>query len=240
MSGVRWDIPQSYDLVRKTFEPLGPVMKKIFMPYDTRLSQPDFCIKAIVTNIAKEFQGLGCEVILQAVRSKKEAIAAVKKQLATVHAVAGFGLHFDTEKEISYICGMSKRIFISDRGDFGFENGASIASMPEDPSLLYTSITQMIRNFWWHRKSPSTHAVITLYPEAKFNLVNRFMLPYWASYIMDNIPVDEELSVVTNYWPDCPLKFNDMSVEQDSANAENDAKLNKLLDQLFLLQDCLF
>jgi len=51
MSGVRWDMPQSYDLVRKTFEPLGPVMKKIFMPYDTRLSQPDFCIKAIVTNI---------------------------------------------------------------------------------------------------------------------------------------------------------------------------------------------
>jgi len=240
MSGVRWGCPVIDDFICKTFKPVVPVIKKIFMPYDTRLDQINYSIEAVVTGIAKELQALGCEVILQAVASRKEAIELVKKNLGMVHAVAGFGIHFDTEQEASYLCGMSKRIFISERGDFGFKNGASITAMFEDHLILYRSIVQMMRNFWWYRKSPNAHPVMTVRLKPSHIVVNRFMLPYWASYIADVILADESKTTVTNYWPDGPLDFNDRRVAQEGVNVENNRKLDRLLDQLFLLQDCLF
>jgi hypothetical protein len=240
MSGVRRGAPCSQEFIREKFKPLVPAIQKIFMPYDTRLNQPLFSIEVVVRNLAKEFQGLGCEVILQGVHGSKEAIEVVKKQLASVHAVAGFGLHFDTERAVSYACGMSKRVFISDRDEFGFENGAALTVMFEKPMLLYTSVVQMIRNFWWHRKTPSTQAVVTVHLDPKHIVVNRFMLPYWASYIADVILADESKTTVTNYWPDGPLDFDDRRAAQEGINVENDRKLDRLLDQLFLLQDCLF
>jgi hypothetical protein len=205
MSGVRWALPESQEFYREKCKLLVPAIKKIFMPYDIRLDQRNYSIEAVVTEIAKAFRALGCEVILQGVSSRIEAIDAVKKQLASVHAVAGMGLHFDTEQEVSYACGMSKRIFISDRGEFGFEHGASIAVMPEDPSLLYTSITQMIRNFWWHRKHPSTHPVITLHEKPRYIFVNSFILPYWAFDVLLPILDSTPDVIFQNIWIGPPI-----------------------------------
>jgi hypothetical protein len=38
----------------------------------------------------------------------------------------------------------------------------------------------MIRNFWWHRKSPSIHPVITLHEKPRQVFFNSFILSYWA------------------------------------------------------------
>jgi|GEM_PF-4836948 len=207
MSGIRYKIPESQEFYSKTFGPLVPAMKKIFMPYDTRLDQRNYSIKTIIETIAQEFQRLGCEVIVKGVASKSEAIASVKEHLKEVHAIAGMGLHFDTEQEASYACGMSKRIFMSDRGDFSFENGASVAIMSEDSTLLYTSIVQMIRNFWWHRKSPSTQAVVTLPVKPMYIFVNSFILPYWAFDVLLPIFNNHSEIVFKNCWVNRPIQF---------------------------------
>jgi hypothetical protein len=206
MSGVRWEIPQSQEFYGKTFAPLVPAIKKIFMPYDTRLDQRNYSVAAMTLNIAEQFKILGCEVVMQEVRSRKEALDAVKKQLSTVHAIADFGLHMDTVEEVSYICGMSKRIFISNQGDFGFESGAAMTVMPEDSTLLCTAITQMIRNFWWHRKSPSTHPVITLHEKPRQVFVNSFILSYWAFDLVLPILSNAPDVVLQNIWIGPPIQ----------------------------------
>jgi len=205
MSGVQWVVPTSYGFFREKFESLAPAIKKIFMPYDTRLDQRNFSIKAMVVSIAEEFEILGCEVILQEVHGRKGALDAVKKQLATTHAIAGFGLHMDTEEAASYACGMSKRIYMSLQGDFGFESGAAITVMPEDSTLLCRSVVQMIRNFWWHRKSPSTHPVIRLLDKPKQVFVNNFILPYWAFDLLLPILNSTPDVIFQNIWIGPPI-----------------------------------
>jgi hypothetical protein len=206
MSGVRWELPEPHNFINNKFGPLVPVIKKIFMPYDTRLDQRNYSIEALTTHIAEQFRSLGCEVVMQEVRSRKEALDAVKKHLSTVHAVADFGLHMDTVQEVSYICGMSKRIFISNQGDFGFESGAAITVMPEDSTLLCKAVTQMIRNFWWHRKSPSTHPVTRLQDKPRQVFVNNFLLPYWAFDLLLPIMNSTPDVVFQNVWIGPPIQ----------------------------------
>ncbi|MEI7580402.1 MAG: ABC transporter substrate binding protein [bacterium] len=205
MSGVRREIPRAREFIREKFKPLVPAIQKIFMPYDTRLDQRNFSIEAVIRGFAEEFQGLGCEVIMQEVHSRKEAIESVKKNLQHVHAVAGFGLHFDTEQEVSYECGMSKRIFVSDRDEFGFEHGASLTIMLEGSMLLYVSVAQMIRNFWWHRKTPSTQAVVTLHLNPVNIFLNSFILPYWAFDSLLPILKNHPEIIFKNWWVNPPI-----------------------------------
>jgi ABC-type uncharacterized transport system substrate-binding protein len=205
MSGVRWEIPESYDFLREKLAPLAPAIKKIFMPYDTRLDQLNFSIKDMVTQIANQFRLLGCEVILQGVSSKKEAIDAVKEHLATVHSVAGFGLAYDTEQEVSYACGMTDRIFISNQEELGIDTGATASFRSTDPSILYTSIAKMIQNYWWNRQNLGVQSVVTITSVPVKLVINRFMLPYWAIDLVYALLIASSEIVCENRWIGSPI-----------------------------------
>ncbi len=207
MTGVRWEIPDSHDFIRQTFKPLVPAMKKIFMPYDLRLDQLNYSIEKVVIDVAKVFEELGCEVMLQAVDSKEALIEAVKDHLQSCHAIVDFGLHFDTVQDVSYICGIAKRIFISQHGEFGFDNGASVVVMPEDSMLLCKAISKQIKSFWWHRKALAGQAVISLNEEYVHVCINSFMLPYWAFDLL--LPLLNSFGgiVFKNCWVRSPIQL---------------------------------
>jgi hypothetical protein len=205
MSGVRFELSDSDEFIRQNFKVLVPAIETIFMPYDTRLDQLNFSIKRAAEGVAKIFESLGCKVVLQAVSGRDQAIQAVQDNMRTTHAVADFGLHIDTTRDVAYVCGMNKRIFISQYGEFGFQHGASLTVMPKDPNLLYQSMVQMLRNVWWHRKNIGTQAIVTVYEEPGHVVLNTFILPYWAFDLLFPLLKNHPEIICKNCWISPPV-----------------------------------
>jgi hypothetical protein len=205
MSGVCIEPLQTFTGTQDLLKPFAPFMPKIFMPYDTRLDQNNFSIEAIIRDgVAPELRRLNFEVTTQKVNSYKETFNAIFDNLKSHHAVISSGLHLDVEAELTYICKMSDRVLISDKGITESLHNAGL-TFNSTHSALCDAAIKLLR-LWWQNRTPIGRIpIIKLQSNYGQLIVNKFMLPWWLQeHLYETIKPTSD-TIITNTWVSNPI-----------------------------------
>ncbi len=202
LSGVCMEEPSVQQLA-DNLKVLYPYVTKISIPYS--LADNSEVIKTRVLQLVPALERIGFEVITYEAHNPQHGLDWVTNSLETIQAillVEGCLLSSYAEPYIAYLCTNTERILISSNGYAGIENGAPFSYGVKESPLL-PEVVAMIRRFWRDRKAVGLQPVSVL-PESRFLIVNKFMLPWLPSSLLQKIYSHPGLRIIFK-WINCPI-----------------------------------